>query len=171
MRKPKRTCDPGRAIHPDIAEEIKADYRTGLYSQNQLAERHVVSKGLIGKLVKGLDKDLIETVSAGIAYKSALYEKSRIEVGVLEKTTDERAKDTAFFNNAQRKLADIGLALISKSIDHKTGLPLDNFSIQELQGVSNVVQTSRLGILGKPGDTTNIQINNTVRIEDLLGDL
>jgi hypothetical protein len=171
MRKPKRTCDKGRAIHPDIAEEIQAEYRTGQFSQNQLAQRHVISNGLANKLCKGVEKDLQETLNAGIAYKSTLYEKSKIEVNVLEKLSDERAKDTAFFNNAQRKLADIGLALINKSIDKKTGIPLDNFSIQELQGVSNVVQTSRTGILGKPGDTTNIQINNTVRIEDLLGDL
>ena len=162
MRKPKRTCDPGRAIHPEIAEEVKADYRTGLYSQNQLAEKHVISKGLVSKLVKGLDKDLAETVTAGIAYKSTLYEKSKIEVGVLEKLTDERARDTAFFNRAQRKLAIKGMQMIDK----------DDVSIQELTGVSTVLQTSRLGILGKPSDnTTNIQINNAIRIEELLGDL
>ena len=162
MRKPKRTCDPGRAIHPEIAEEIITEYRTGLFSQNQLAQRHVISAGLANKLCKGKEKDLEGTVNAGIAYKSALYEKSKIEVSILEKMTDERARDTAFFNQAQRKLADIGMQMINK----------DDVSIQELTGVSTVVQTSRIGILGKPADNqTNIQINNSVRIEDLLADL
>lgn len=169
-RKPQRTCDPGKKIHPEIADEIKADWRTGQYSQGQLAEKHTVSNGLINKLCKGVEKDLESTVNDGIRYKSKLCKSDKITVNAVEKIVDERTKDTMFFNNAQRQLANIGLALISKSVD-KRGVPTEDFSIQELQGVSNVVQASRTGILGKPGDTTNIQINNTIRIEDLLGDL
>ena len=166
----KKPCRPGRAVNPDLSNNIVTSWKTGQYSQSALAKQYRVSEGLINKLCKGVSKDYELLVNEGIAYKTKVYEKEPNVVSEIEKVVDDATRDRLFFNQAQRKLANISLALINKNLD-SAGVPLDSFSHQELATASNVIAASRTGILGKPGDTTNIQINNTVRIEDLLGDL
>jgi hypothetical protein len=166
----KRPCTHGVPVDKKITDGILLDWETGGYTQTALAEKHRVSIGLVNRVCKDAPKKHENILKSGIAYKTMLYEQEPKIVKAIEKVVDDKSRDIEFFNNAQRKLANVGLALIAKSID-ANGVPSDDFSIGELVGVSNVVQASRTGILGKPGDTTNIQINNTVRIEDLLGDL
>jgi len=46
-------------LNPDKAAKIIADWRTGEYSQRQLADMHKVSKGKVNQLCKGVDRDVL----------------------------------------------------------------------------------------------------------------
>jgi len=42
-----------------IADEIVTDWRVGQLSQQSIAEKHKVSKGVVNKLCKGVDRDVL----------------------------------------------------------------------------------------------------------------
>ena len=61
-----------KAINPDTAAQVVADWRTGEYSQRDLTAKHRVSVGVVARLTKGVHKDMSAIVSAGIQYRSGL---------------------------------------------------------------------------------------------------
>ena len=48
-----------KALDPRIVSAIQADWRTGRYSQRDLAEKHKVSAGTAAKMTKGVPKDSV----------------------------------------------------------------------------------------------------------------
>ncbi len=60
------------AIDPTIAQAIITDWRVGQLSQRHLADQYKVSVGYVAKITKGVPRDCVEIVSAGIAYNQAL---------------------------------------------------------------------------------------------------
>ena len=67
-------------------EQALADWKTGGYTIRELARRHGVSHTAIGKLVKGVGKDLIDKVDRVVTLKKELKEmddKEREAVGVV----------------------------------------------------------------------------------------
>jgi hypothetical protein len=48
-----------KALEKSVSESIVAEWRTGEYSQQDLANRHKVSKGVVNKLCKGVFQDTL----------------------------------------------------------------------------------------------------------------
>ena len=137
-------------IPDDIRERILADWRTGEYSIRALAIRHDVSAAYVGKLVKGVPKDLGEIVNAGIKFRSALLQENRQVGDAVTKIVDEKTRHIAFFANATVK----NVSLMMEKIGAKT-------SIDEHKTAQEAILKGKETVLGKSPETA-IQINNQV---------
>ena len=54
-------------LNPDKAAQIVADWRTGEYSQRQLADKHKVSNGKVNQLCKGVGQDALPANRLSVA--------------------------------------------------------------------------------------------------------
>jgi len=61
-----------KPIGRSVAATILAEWRTGEYSQQNIADRNKVSKGVVNKLCKGISQDTAIIVTAGIQYQQGL---------------------------------------------------------------------------------------------------
>ena len=145
----------------DVQEQILADWRTGEFSIRTLAHRHDVSAAYVGKLVKGVPKDLSEVVDAGIKFRSALLQENRQVGDAVSQIVDEKTRHLAFFRDATVK----NVSLMMEKIGRET-------SIDEHKAAQDTILKGRETVLGKTPDTA-IQINNqtpTVVIDTHDGD-
>lgn len=81
-------------------DKIIAEWRTGKYSQRDLAERHKVSNGYINKICKGVPQDMSAVVSAGVAYKQGLAATDEQTVFAVVEAVDDAVKYAKFFGDA-----------------------------------------------------------------------
>ncbi len=137
-----------RQTPPALREEILADWRTGEYTIRQIAFRRKVSSALVGKIVKGVPKDLTDVVDAGIKYRSALLQESRQVGDAVSEIVDEKTRHIAFFASATVK----NIGLMMEKIGRKT-------TIDEHKLAQDAIFKGRETVLGKSPETA-IQINN-----------
>jgi hypothetical protein len=156
-----------RVTKPSTDTEILADWDTGNYSrehggtktQRDLSNKHNVSIGKINKLVKGRIPTMHQVVNKLVTAKQELAEQNEMTVNAVNKLVEERVKDVAFFNNIQRNFAGIAVAKVKQGLDEQ-GKPRSNFSMTEFKACSDIVATSRAGVLGKESPETVINNNN-----------
>ena len=89
-----------KQINERIIKSIIAGWRTGAYSQRDLAKKYAVSAGKVAELTKGIAKDAKAIVSAGIEYKQGLAPHDERMVSAINTVIDERTKHILFFTNA-----------------------------------------------------------------------
>lgn len=140
---------PSADISP---EKILADWRTGEFSVRKLATKHNVSVGYVGGIVKGVPKDLIETVDAGIKYRSGLMQCDEHSMNAVSSIVDAKTRHIAFFADATVK----NVSLMMGKIGRKT-------SIDEHKTAQDAIHKGRETVLGKQPDTA-IQINNSPQV-------
>lgn len=78
---------------PDHSEKIpliQADFRTGNYSQRELAKKHGVSLGFVAKHTANLSKDMVNAVNAGIVYKHMVMNADEQIVNAVNAVIDEK---------------------------------------------------------------------------------
>jgi hypothetical protein len=136
-----------KPLDPIKAESIVADWRTGEYSQQDLADRHKVSKGAVNKLCKGVEQDTAAIVAAGVLYKQGLAAHDDRNVTAVTNIVDERTKHIQFFTSAA--VINVRKAM-EEPCEGQVGYRMRAETI--LKGKETV--------LGKSPDTA-IQINNT----------
>ena len=106
------------ALKQSITEAIVADWRTGQYSQDKLADKHKVSKGTVNRLCKGVSRDLVDLVKSGITYKVGIAELCEYDddyaVPAVAEAVELRTAQINFFNTAQGNLARIALKRIQQ---------------------------------------------------------
>lgn len=108
-------------LDPDLTATIIAEWRTGEYSQQDLADRHEVSKGAVNKLCKGVEQDVTAIVTAGVQYQSGLAEQDDRMVTAIEDVVDEKTKHLVWLNKAAMKNVSEAMKLdCSNQFDHKT---------------------------------------------------
>ena len=134
----------------DVQEQILADWRTGEYSIRAIAYRHDVSSALVGKLVKGVPKDLVDVIDAGVKYRTTLLQENRHVEDAVSKIVDEKTRHIAFFANATIK--NISL-MMEKVRDHT--------SIDEHKTAQEAILKGRETVLGKSPETA-VQVNMNV---------
>ena len=71
---------------------ILADWKTGYYSQNQLAKNYDVSPATINKICKNIEQSNQDLVNTQTAIHKELSNKSECEVNALHKAVDERTE-------------------------------------------------------------------------------
>jgi hypothetical protein len=137
----------GIPVKKDIAESIVADWRTGQYSQRDLAEKHKVSKGLVGKLCKGVEQDMGAIVGAGVQYKMGLAGHSGRIVGAVMEAVEDQTKHIQFFTSCA--ITNVQEAMYA---------PCETQN--DFKARAETIIKGRETVLGKTPDTA-IQINTT----------
>jgi hypothetical protein len=90
-------------INPAIADKIIAEWRIGEYSQQDLAERNKVSKGLVNKLCKNVAQDMRGIVTSGIQYGQALAAQDDRIVTAVTEAVDKKVQRLEWLRTAAMK--------------------------------------------------------------------
>ena len=139
------------AIDPTIAQAIITDWRVGQLSQRHLADQYKVSVGYVAKITKGVPRDCVEIVSAGIAYNQALAKHDERIVSAIEQAVDERVKRQEWLNHQALK-----------NLDQAMKAPCDGQA--DYNRRADTISKTRDVVIGKSPDTA-IQINNSPTFE------
>ena len=134
-----------KAIDPTIAQAIITDWRVGQLSQRQLADQYKVSVGYVAKITKGIPRDCVEIVSAGIEYNQALAKHDERIVSAIEQAVDERVKRQEWLNIQ-------ALRNVQESMAH----PCESQS--DYRARADTISKAKEVVIGKSPDTA-IQIN------------
>lgn len=140
-----------KAISRSVAEAIVVDWRVGQLSQQQIAEKHKVSKGLANKLCKGVVQDGAAIVTAGVQYRQALSGHDDRMVTALTNAVDEVTKRLQFFRGASM--------LVAKTVVSKVQQDGMNASYQDLNSAAHALGRMQESVLGKSPDTTIVNAN------------
>jgi hypothetical protein len=138
-----------RADHNDKIPKIQAEWRTGHYSQRDLAKKHNVSVGFVSKWLKDIPQDAADAVNGGVLYKQTLASDNEHLVNAVNTVVDERVKHLMFFTNSALR----NQQLANKKLN-------ENLPITDLEAHSRITARNKETVLGKQPDTA-IQINNT----------
>lgn len=139
----------GKATPKETVDKIVSAWRTGEYTQRELAEKFKVSLGLVSKHTKGVDQDMNAIVNAGVQYKQGLAAQREQSVHVanaIETAVDERTKHIQFFTNAA-----------IQNVQEALKAPCEGQ--QDFKARAETIIKGKETVLGKQPDTA-IQINN-----------
>lgn len=132
-----------------------ADWRTGEFTERQLAAKYRISPATAHTLVAGIEKDLQPLISAQISIKQALAEMPEQETSKFEQIVSEKTKYLDFFNNCALE-------------NVKKAMKLQCESQQDFRLRAETIVKGKETVVGKAPDTA-IQINNSVRPPDTMG--
>lgn len=132
-------------LNPNLTATIIAEWRTGQYSQQDLADRHEVSKGAVNKLCKGVEQDMSGIVTAGIQYQSGLAGQDDRMVTAVTAVVDEAASRMEWLNKAALK-----------NVQEAMKAKCDNQ--HEFKARADTILKGKEAVFGKTPDTI---INNT----------
>lgn len=135
-----------KSIPDHIKQTIIAEWRTGEYSQQKLADRHGVSKGAVNKLTKGIKQDTSVIVTAGIEYLQGLAGHDDRNVTAIEEVVDLKTKRLEVLNDlAMRNVQE---AMEVRCIDQK-----------DFKDRAGTISIAKEVIAGKNPEVA-VQINN-----------
>jgi len=81
-----------KPINPVTEQMIVADWRTGEYSQQDLADKYKISKGKTNNLCKGVEQDMTAIVTAGVHYRQGLAgQNDRLVTAVIPSCVVKRS--------------------------------------------------------------------------------
>lgn len=137
-------------------EQLLADFKTGGFSLQELADKYKISKSMVAKLTKGVHKSL-EPIVAGVVdkIKDEVYGKSVQEVHAVTSEIVKRTRHIEFIHNATLKNASVMMKKVDVSTSH-----------QEHKFVQETINKAgeALGVIDKGGavniNNTNAQQNN-----------
>jgi hypothetical protein len=143
-----------KANYDHLIPKLQAEWRTGEYSQRDLAKKHSVSVGFVAKWTKGLEQDAKEAVTAGVLYKHTLASDNEHLVSAVSAAVDDRVRHLTFFTNSALKNQQLANKFLKESA-----------SLLDLDAHSRVTARNKETVLGKSPDTA-VQVNNqpTLRI-------
>ena len=136
------------ATPTDKISLIVADWRTGAFTQRQLAGKYRVSLGFINKHTKDVPRDTAETVNKLVEAKQELANLDEQSVNAVHEQVNERTKHIQFFTNAAVKNVQAAVRKITNETTQA-----------EHRMLAETILKGRETVLGKSPDTA-IQINN-----------
>lgn len=125
-----------------------ADWKTGEYTERELAYRHGVSPGTAHKVVKGTAKTLAPLISKQVEIKRELATLNKHEISSFEQVVDEHTKHIQFFTD----VTVLNIETMAKKITEKTSIP-------EHKLAQEAIARGKETVFGKQPETA-IQINN-----------
>lgn len=142
----------GKSLDPDIAATVIAQWRTGKYSQQALADKHSVSKGAVNKLCKGVEQDVTAIVTAGIQYQQGLAQHDDRIVTAVTDVVNEAVKRQEWLNNAALK-----------NVQEAMKAPCENQN--DYRARADTVLKAKEAVFGKTPDTVinNANSQNTLK--------
>jgi len=121
-------------IDTRITEDIINYWKTGEYSQQQLANKFKVSKGYVNKICKGVEQTMTATVTAGASYKSELMRQNDRMVTALEDVTDRKAHFMS--------LRDRNVGKLFEAVEKKIDLIIESPASYDSIEVKNLVESN-----------------------------
>ena len=131
-------------------EQLLADFKTGAFTQRELAHKYKLSVARISALTKGVVKDLENIVNTKSQIEHELSFKSVQEVNAVSEQVNIRTKHLQFIYNASLKNASI----MMKKINGATAIIEHKLAQETLNKAGEA-----LGVIDKGG--SNVNINNT----------
>lgn len=132
---------------PEQWENLIADFHTGAFSKNELAEKYDLSHTAVNKKLKGIEPKHRDKVSTLISIKSELAHESFKEVSAVETIVTEKTKHLLLFQNSALKNQKKANELLELTDDMK-----------DIESHARITKTNKETVLGKEIDTI---INNT----------
>ena len=129
-------------------DEILADWKTGKFTERELAYKHKISPSTAHNIVKGVGKTLEQLINKQVEINQEVAELPAQEISKFKQEVDERTKHMQFFTNATLK----NVSLMAKKLTAQT-------SIIEHRQAQATLKDAKDVVLGKDPDTA-IQINN-----------
>jgi hypothetical protein len=139
----EKRIDPNTKI-----EYIVADWRTGAFTVRQLASKHNVSHGFVGKHTKDVKQDTRTTVDKIVQAKQELALLDGHAVDSVNKIVDERTANIQFFTTA-------AIRNVKESLQH----PCDNQN--DFRARADTILKGKEAALGKDV-APSVQITNNV---------
>lgn len=125
-----------------------AEWRSGKYSQPEIAKRHRVSKQYVQKICKGVEKDLADAVVSGLSYKSKLSQQDFETKMIIETIVEDKLMQIKFLNAASFKNISIMMTKIN-----------EDTSVSDHAIAQKAIQSAKETVVGKTPDVS-VQINN-----------
>lgn len=145
-----------KALEQSVADAIIADWRTGVYSQQKLAERHGVSKGVVNKLCKGITQDCAGIVTDGVKYNQGLAVHCDQQKQSIVTAVNDISKNIEFFTNASMKNAK----LVEDKLNDKTSIAEHKMAQETLNLAMKGAGVVSYYPAGTTINNTNAQQNN-----------
>ena len=123
-------------------ENLIADFHTGAFSKNELAEKYDLSHTAVNKRLKGIEPKHKDKVSTLISIKSDLAHESFKEVSAVETIVAEKTKHLLLFQNSALKNQKKANELLELTDDMK-----------DLESHARLTKTNKETVLGKEIDT------------------
>ena len=140
-------------------ENLIADFHTGQFSKNELAEKYEISHTAVNKKLKNIEPKHKQKVSTLIAIKTELSQESFKEVSAVETIVEEKTKHIIYFQNSALRNQDMANKLLDSAS-----------KIQDIESHARITKTNKETVLGKDPDTVinnqNNQQNNIKTLED-----
>lgn len=154
-----------KSITKAVKNKIDAEWRTGQFSQRELADRHKVSVGFVAKITKGIAKDCEHIVSAGVAYKQALVGHSERIVSTIERVVHDKIEKLELLKNYAMDNARQAMETkCSGQFEFKARAEVINKSIEAIEGrkIDTAIQINndmqKTGSIVLPADDPKWQI-------------
>lgn len=153
---------------------IVAKWKTGVYTQRELAKTYNVDVATINKIVKEIPKEYADLVEAGVVFENAKKStKSQQEISEINKAIEYRLKKEFSEDNKRVKVYDLSYKLIdvvedllkNKKVKEKinVGIGIQEFQERDLNtsDVKNISDTiSQIGKTLSVVDNKETVINN-----------
>lgn len=132
-------------------DAVLADWKTGKYSERDLATKHKVSPSTVHKLVAGVEKTLEALASETVQIKQQVANLNERERSNYEQLVQEKLAAKKFFDGAHMLTAKI--AVMKLQADKA------NASYQDLNAAANAITKAQEGVMGKSPEVA-VQVNN-----------
>ncbi len=140
-----------KPIKPSIAAAIVTDWRTGEYSQRQLADKHKVSTGKVAQLTKGVLQDGAAIVSAGIQYRQALAAQDERMVSTITEIVDKKVARLEWLREAaMQNVTEAMSAECRDQMDYKARADTINKAVEAVDpkvGTQVNIQNNPVGLV------------------------
>jgi hypothetical protein len=132
-------------------DAVLADWKTGKFSERDLAAKHKVSPSTVHKLVAGVEKSIEALASKTVEIKQQVANLNEREKSNYEQLVEEKLLAKKFFDNAHMLTAKIAVMKLQSD--------KANASYQDLNAAANAITKAQEGVLGK-APTVAVQVNN-----------
>lgn len=96
-------------------KRVVADWRTGEYSQRDLAAKYKMSPGYVAKICKGAHKDCEQVVSAGLVYKQGLASVEPEVASAIDNAVSNKLRIAGMVNSFVEKAINRASQLLDDS--------------------------------------------------------
>lgn len=140
-----------RSLTQELKDAVLIDWRLGQLSQRDIADKHKVSKGTVGNICKGAERDAASIVGDGVQYKQGLAKFDGQMVGAIDATVNDLVAFERQSNDRMEQVARKSMAMLETA-----ERPSDAKAVME------TLKIHREARLGKPPDVA-VQINNSAQ--------
>jgi len=146
-----------KSIDKKVSDAILIDWRVGRLSQRDIADKHKISVGVVNRICKGVERDMLPIVNAQVQVNQGLANQDERMVNAVHDAADEIVRHQKFFRGANM--------LVANTVAIKVKEQGRNASFMELAQAATALSKTQESVLGKAPDTV---INNTNAVQTVV---